>query len=58
MVNPNNIVRHNAAAGGTHFGYWYRTERHPSGPSATNDYCPNNEVMGQFFNNTAHSMGR
>ncbi|XP_050685917.1 fibrocystin-L-like isoform X2 [Eriocheir sinensis] len=58
VVNPNNIVRHNAAAGGTHFGYWYRTERHPSGPSTTNSYCPNNEVMGQFFNNTAHSMGR
>ncbi|XP_045124918.1 fibrocystin-L-like [Portunus trituberculatus] len=58
VVNPNNIFRHNAAAGGTHFGYWYRLERHPSGPSATNSYCQNNEQMGQFFNNTAHSMGR
>ncbi|XP_066939673.1 fibrocystin-L-like [Macrobrachium rosenbergii] len=58
VVNPNNIVRHNAAAGGTHFGYWYRLERHPSGPSATSSYCQNNEVMGTFYNNTAHSMGR
>ncbi|XP_066939677.1 fibrocystin-L-like [Macrobrachium rosenbergii] len=58
VVNPNNIVRHNAAAGGTHFGYWYRLERYPSGPSATNTYCQNNEVMGRFYNNTAHSIGR
>ncbi|XP_068236296.1 fibrocystin-L-like [Palaemon carinicauda] len=58
VVNPNNIVRHNAAAGGTHFGYWYRLERYPSGPSSTNSYCQNNEVMGMFYNNTAHSMGR
>ncbi|KAK4312053.1 hypothetical protein Pmani_016482 [Petrolisthes manimaculis] len=58
LVNPNNIVQHNAAAGGTHFGYWYRLERHPSGPSATNSYCPYTEVMGTFNNNTAHSYGR
>ncbi|XP_064089363.1 fibrocystin-L-like [Macrobrachium nipponense] len=58
VVNPNNIVRHNAAAGGTHFGYWYRLERNPSGPSATTSYCQNNAVMGEFTNNTAHSIGR
>ncbi|XP_068231985.1 fibrocystin-L-like [Palaemon carinicauda] len=58
IVNPNNIVRHNAAAGSTHFGYWYRTERNPSGPSATTDYCPYNAPMGVFTNNTAHSVGR
>ncbi|XP_068250285.1 fibrocystin-L-like [Palaemon carinicauda] len=58
VVNPNNIVRHNAAAGGTHFGYWYRLERNPSGPSATTSYCQNNAPMGEFTNNTAHSYGR
>ncbi|XP_063855726.1 fibrocystin-L-like isoform X2 [Scylla paramamosain] len=58
VVNPNNIFRHNAAASGTHFGYWYRLDHHPSGPSATNIYCQNTEKMGLFFNNTAHSMGR
>ncbi|ROT65416.1 putative fibrocystin-L [Penaeus vannamei] len=57
VVHPNNIVRHNAAAGGTHFGYWYRLERHPSGPSATNSICQNNAPIGEFTNNTAHSMG-
>ncbi|KAK7084669.1 Fibrocystin-L [Halocaridina rubra] len=58
VVHPNNIVRHNAAAGGTHFGYWYRLESHPTGPSATNSICQNKAPMGQFFNNSAHSMGR
>ncbi|XP_063605340.1 fibrocystin-L-like [Penaeus indicus] len=58
IVHPNNIVRHNAAAGGTHFGYWYRLERHPSGPSATNSICQNNAPIGEFSSNTAHSMGR
>ncbi|XP_063862995.1 fibrocystin-L-like [Scylla paramamosain] len=58
VVNPNNIFRHNAAASGTHFGYWYRLDHHPSGPSTTNIYCQNTEQMGLFFNNTAHSMGR
>ena len=24
LVNPNNEVYENAAAGGTHFGFWYR----------------------------------
>ena len=24
IVNPNNIVQHNAVAGSTHFGYWFR----------------------------------
>ncbi|XP_037775601.1 fibrocystin-L-like [Penaeus monodon] len=57
IVHPNNIVRHNAAAGGTHFGYWYRLERHPSGPSATNSICQNNAPIGEFSYNTVHSMG-
>ncbi|XP_043232444.1 fibrocystin-L-like [Amphibalanus amphitrite] len=58
VVNPTNIVRHNAAAGGSHFGYWYRTEAHPSGPSFTTSYCPNHAPMGEFYNNSAHSFGR
>ena len=52
------VFRHNAAAGGTHFGFWYRTEAHPSGPSFTNSYCPNHAPMGEFYNNSAHSFGR
>ncbi len=57
IVNPNNIVRRNAAAGGTHFGYWYRLPNHPTGPSATTSVCPQHLPLGEFINNTAHSFG-
>jgi hypothetical protein len=46
IVNPNNQIYENAAAGGTHFGFWYRVQRHPDGPSETNDYCSNNVPLG------------
>lgn len=35
ITNPNNIWRHNHAAGVTHFGYWFNCPDHPTGPSAT-----------------------
>ena len=57
VVNPNNTVRRNAAAGGSHFGFWYRLERHPSGPSFTDTICPQNVPLGEFDDNSAHSMG-
>ena len=58
IVNPNNIVRRNSAAGGSHFGFWYRLERHPTGPSYTTSVCPQNVPLGEFTDNCAHSMGR
>ena len=57
IVNPNNTVRRNAAAGGSHFGFWYRLERNPSGPSFTTSICPQNVPLGEFTDNSAHSMG-
>ena len=30
---------------------------HPQGPSATNLLCPKNAPLGEFSNNTAHSLG-
>ena len=57
VVNPNNTVRRNAAVGGSHFGFWYRLETHPTGPSFTTSVCPQNVPLGEFTDNSAHSMG-
>lgn len=57
IVNANNIVRRNAAAGGTHFGFWYRLPEHPVGPSFTTSFCPRKQRVLEFSGNTAHSFG-
>jgi hypothetical protein len=57
ITNPNNTIQHNAAAGGTHFGYWYRMHEHPDGPSFTKSVCPRAQPLGIFRNNSAHSFG-
>ncbi len=57
VTNPNNIVRHNVAAGGTHFGFWYRMHEHPDGPSYDRNICQKKVPLGEFYNNTVHSQG-
>ena len=57
ITHPDNIVRHNHVAGGTHFGFWYRMLEHPQGPSFTEDIWPQNVPLGEFYNNTVHSVG-
>ncbi|XP_038131411.1 PKHD1 like 1, tandem duplicate 1 isoform X2 [Cyprinodon tularosa] len=57
VTNPNNIIRHNAAAGGTHFGFWYRMHDHPDGPSYDPNICQKRVPLGEFSNNTVHSQG-
>uniref|UniRef100_A0AAR2IPV4 Polycystic kidney and hepatic disease 1 (autosomal recessive)-like 1 n=1 Tax=Pygocentrus nattereri TaxID=42514 RepID=A0AAR2IPV4_PYGNA len=57
VTNPNNTIRHNAAAGGTHFGFWYRMLDHPDGPSYDSNICQKRAPLGEFYNNTAHSQG-
>ncbi|XP_072177767.1 fibrocystin-L-like [Diadema setosum] len=57
VTNPDNTVRHNAAAGGSHFGFWYNMPQHPGGPSFTTSVCPRNVPLREFTNNTAHTMG-
>ena len=56
-VNPNNTIRRNAAAGGTHFGFWYRLPNHPTGPSFTTSISPIHLPLGEFSSNSAHSFG-
>ncbi|XP_021354106.1 fibrocystin-L-like [Mizuhopecten yessoensis] len=57
VTNPNNTIQHNHAAGGSHFGFWYRMHDHPEGPSFTNTVCPKLVTLGVFHNNSAHSFG-
>ncbi|KAK2095397.1 Fibrocystin-L [Saguinus oedipus] len=57
VTNPNNTIRHNAVAGGTHFGFWYRMNNHPDGPSYDRNICQKRVPLGEFFNNTVHSQG-
>lgn len=35
----------------------YRMHSHPQGPSADPTICPKNAPLGEFSNNTAHSLG-
>jgi hypothetical protein len=57
-TNPNNTYIHNAVAGSSHFGWWYRLLDSPDGPSYNPNYCPKKIPMGRFFNNTVHGVGR
>jgi hypothetical protein len=43
------------AAGSCAFGFWFELPGNPNGPSFTTSICPNNDHLGEFFNNTAHS---
>jgi hypothetical protein len=48
----------NHAAGSDRYGFWYDLQTNAIGPSANNDVCPENDRVGEFSNNVAHSMGR
>ncbi|KAK0070514.1 fibrocystin-L [Biomphalaria pfeifferi] len=56
-TNPNNTIRHNNVAGGTHFGSWYRMHVNPDGPGFNPNICPQATPLKEYFNNTAHSLG-
>ena len=47
ITNPDNIIIHNHAAGGSHFGFWYRMKDHPEGPSFDSNICPKFVPLGR-----------
>lgn len=57
LTHPGNIVRYNAAAGCTHFGFWYRLLEWPEGALHTRAFSPRRLPLGLFHHNTAHSLG-
>ncbi|MBN3294522.1 PKHL1 protein, partial [Polypterus senegalus] len=57
ISNPNNTIRHNAVAGGSHIGFWYRLQDSITGELHDANICEKNEILGQFYNNSVHSQG-
>ena len=57
ITNPDNSYSNNVAAGGSHLGFWYQLNAHPTGPSFVETICPKNIPLRLFADNTAHSNG-
>lgn len=58
ITNPDNDFIGNHAAGSDRYGFWYDLQEHSIGPSADTNVCPENEQVGVFKDNHAHSTGR
>jgi len=57
ITNPVNTIRHNHAASNTFSSYWLNLPEHATGPSTDTEYCGQNQLLQEFFNNTAHDSG-
>ena len=57
ITNPDNEYVGNAAAGGSHNGFWLNPPGKPTGPSFTRKLCPRKTPLRKFYGNSAHSMG-
>lgn len=58
ITHPQNNFIDNHAAGSDRYGFWFDLQTHAMGPSATRGVCPENNRVGQFIGNFAHSNGR
>ncbi|XP_053372849.1 fibrocystin-L-like [Mercenaria mercenaria] len=58
ITNPDNVLQHNAVAGGSHYGYWYKIRNQPRGMSFRKRVRPSQIPLGIFNNNSAHSFRR
>ena len=59
LVNGDNYVEHNIAAGSTNYGFWFFPERHVRGASGrekgSENICPPNVPLLRFADNEAHN---
>ena len=58
LTNPDNILKGNHAGGSDRYSYWYDLQTTAIGPSFDPNVCPENQKLGEFENNVAHSNGR
>ena len=58
ITSPDNNFIDNACGGSDRYAYWYDLQIHAIGPHANTNVCPENERVGEFRGNTAHSCGR
>ena len=58
ITNPDNNFIENHCGGSDRYGYWYDLQTHAIGPHANTNVCPENERVGEFRDNHAHSCGR
>ena len=55
LLNPDNDVYGNVAAGGDFYGFWYALRDVPFGSTAVGDICPQGTPLGSVYGNVAHS---
>ena len=58
ITHPDNVFTNNAVAGTDAYGYWFDMQKHSIGPSFDKNICPEFAKLGEFRDNTAHSLRR
>jgi hypothetical protein len=58
ITHPDNAFIENHVAGSDRYAYWYDLQKNAMGPSANTDICSENDRVGEFRDNHAHSCGR
>jgi hypothetical protein len=58
ITQPDNDFIENRVGGSDRYAYWYDLQVHAIGPNANTNVCPENDRVGEFRDNHAHSCGR
>jgi hypothetical protein len=56
ITHPDNYFRNNAVAGSEAYGFWFDLMEHSMGPSYDPNVCPEFSKLGEFRDNSAHSV--